>query len=318
MLGKGGMGTFDQSAPLMVLVIKLSSFGWCVYDGHRKVGGNTEASKSTGDLSPLQQRLAISPSSFPSLVEYMGYVFFFGGFLVGPAFEFSDYIRFINGEAPFEVEKMPSRVLPTLKCIVWALLCMGIFAMFSKRYNLALLVGGGGEDEGLVFSNSISRFAFIIVASAVARAKFYGAWKMSEGACVLAGVGYAGEGKWNRVENIRILDFELPENPKALSDSWNINTSLWLRNYVYVRVTGILGNGWGKPRSDRGGPRVREKDVTPHPHPLPLFFSSSICYKHDIGVLARLSSGLLHVFWFGFLFHHGGKIGKEAYPAAFP
>ena len=34
----------------------------------------------------------------PSILEYLGYIFFFAGFLVGPAFEFMDYRQFTNME----------------------------------------------------------------------------------------------------------------------------------------------------------------------------------------------------------------------------
>jgi len=34
----------------------------------------------------------------PSMLEYLGYIFFFAGFMVGPAFEFMDYRRFTNME----------------------------------------------------------------------------------------------------------------------------------------------------------------------------------------------------------------------------
>jgi lysophospholipid acyltransferase len=34
----------------------------------------------------------------PSMLEYLGYIFFFGAFMVGPAFEFMDYRRFTNME----------------------------------------------------------------------------------------------------------------------------------------------------------------------------------------------------------------------------
>jgi lysophospholipid acyltransferase len=34
----------------------------------------------------------------PTLLEYLGYVYFFGGVLVGPAFEFADYHDFITLE----------------------------------------------------------------------------------------------------------------------------------------------------------------------------------------------------------------------------
>src|SRR6266542_23832 len=34
----------------------------------------------------------------PSILEYFGYLFFFSGFMVGPAFEFMDYRQFTNME----------------------------------------------------------------------------------------------------------------------------------------------------------------------------------------------------------------------------
>ena len=82
---------------------------------------------------------------------------------------------------------------------------------------------------------------FIHISSTVARMKFYVAWKLSEGACNLCGVGYSGiengQQVWNRGQNINILGMELPENPKAITEAWNINTSRWLRNYVYFRIS---------------------------------------------------------------------------------
>jgi lysophospholipid acyltransferase len=71
--------------------------------------------------------------------------------------------------------------------------------------------------------------------------KYYFVWKISEGTCVLSGLafnGYAAHGqtRWDRVINIRIMDYELAESPRAALDSWNIGTSRWLRNYVYLRL----------------------------------------------------------------------------------
>ena len=111
----------------MVLVIKLTSFGWCLFDGTRP---DTELSESQ-----KQKKIV----DHPSLIEFAGYVFYFGGFLVGPAFEFSDYISFINGAPPFD--KLPeNRLSPTLKCVSSALICMAIYAGLSPVCNLNVYI----------------------------------------------------------------------------------------------------------------------------------------------------------------------------------
>ena len=74
--------TFDGTAPLMIMVIKVTSFFWCLSDGTRP----------DSELSESQKALAVK--KLPSLLEYFGYMFFFGGFLVGPALEFNDYMNF--------------------------------------------------------------------------------------------------------------------------------------------------------------------------------------------------------------------------------
>jgi len=48
----------------------------------------------------------------PSLIEYFSYVYFVGGCICGPWFEFSDYIRFV--EKKDEYEKIPSTIIPSL------------------------------------------------------------------------------------------------------------------------------------------------------------------------------------------------------------
>ncbi|CAG8788105.1 20103_t:CDS:2, partial [Racocetra persica] len=54
------------------------------------------------ELSPYQKSKSIP--SLPPVLEFLGYVFFFGGFLVGPSFDFMDYRRFVNMEM-YRVDK---------------------------------------------------------------------------------------------------------------------------------------------------------------------------------------------------------------------
>ena len=70
---------------------------------------------------------------FPSLIEFYGYVFFFASFLVGPAFDFRDYQKYISREAPFD--NIPSPVVPTLKCLLYGFVSMFIMAALSKPFG---------------------------------------------------------------------------------------------------------------------------------------------------------------------------------------
>jgi lysophospholipid acyltransferase len=77
----------------------------------------------------------------------------------------------------------------------------------------------------------------------VARFKYYAVWSLTEGACILTGLGYRGvdpvTGKvmWDRLKNIDPWAVETAQNPRGYLAGWNMNTNNWLRNYVYLRVT---------------------------------------------------------------------------------
>jgi lysophospholipid acyltransferase len=77
-------GSSDHSAMMMVLLIKMSSFGYCAYDG----------TKPDKELDHYQQEHCIR--EIPSLIEYLGYCLFFNGVWAGPAFEFRQYRNFIE------------------------------------------------------------------------------------------------------------------------------------------------------------------------------------------------------------------------------
>jgi hypothetical protein len=78
------------------------------------------------------------------------------------------------------------------------------------------------------------------------RLKFYFAWKVAEGACVLGGFGFEGYDSagnvkgWKGVENIDILGFELATNLQSISRNWNKGTQGWLERYTYNRTNRSL------------------------------------------------------------------------------
>ena len=82
----------------MVLVVKLSSFAFAVYDGARFAHKNKDAAAPWKPFAPSQARLAVGRGDGatppPGALAFLGYAFFFGSVMAGPAFDYAAYARF--------------------------------------------------------------------------------------------------------------------------------------------------------------------------------------------------------------------------------
>lgn len=81
MKGTEGDTELDYSGALMIITIKLSSYGFNVLDGR----------VTEKKLTPHTEQMKIV--QYPTLLQYFGWVFYFAGFLAGPSCEYMDYIR---------------------------------------------------------------------------------------------------------------------------------------------------------------------------------------------------------------------------------
>jgi lysophospholipid acyltransferase len=230
----------DITGAQMVNLMKLHAFCWNVYDGQFK----------DEDLLDFQRERAIR--ELPNLLDYSAYVFFFPSLMAGPAFDFSDYKRWINvsmfelppGTDPSKApptrkkRKIPRSGTPATIKAVYGLFWIFLYLQFSGLYYPEYFLGPEYMKYGFV-----RRVFQLYLLGVTARMKYYGVWSLSEGACIMAGIGYKGldpkTGKpdWSRLSNINPLGVELAQNARAYLGNWNINTNHWLRNYVYLRVT---------------------------------------------------------------------------------
>eukprot|EP01136_Pigoraptor_vietnamica_P045951 Opistho-1_new@24573 len=209
----------DVTGPLMILCVKLSSLAYNLEDGRRPEKCSEE-----------QKRYALT--ELPSLLEYFGFAFFFSGFLAGPSFEIRDYIEFSNTPS----ELLPrDTATPAARKFVAAVLCMGVF-MLSEQNPIEYM----RTDEFLYERPLYYRLLYILIAADLKRYQYYFAWTLADGACNAAGLGYspdkAGQPQWNGVSNVDIIKLETAQSFKEVTDNWNINTSRWLRRYVYLRL----------------------------------------------------------------------------------
>lgn len=134
--------------------------------------------------------------------------------------------------------KIPQSSGPaTIKAIiggVWIFL----FLKLSSWYNPDRVLGDEYKQHGL-----IRRIFILHMLGFTSRLKYYGVWYLTEGACILSGMGYKGVNpntgrvQWDRLQNVNPWGMETAQNTRTYLGNWNINTNNWLRNYMYLRVT---------------------------------------------------------------------------------
>lgn len=226
----------DITGAQMVLVMKLSAFGWNVYDGKHRL-----------DLSEYTKSRAIK--KHPNILPFLGYVFFYPSLLTGPAFDFIDYDKFIHSTLFDDVpeDKRPGkrkRRIPrsgkqALSKVLQGFFWASLYLQAPKYVSLDYVLDG----KFMVEHGFVYRIFYLWVLGLSHRLKYYTIWLIAEGACILCGIGYNGYDaatdtfKWDRVENIAPWDFETSQNVFTSLDAWNKNTNKWLKHYVYLRVT---------------------------------------------------------------------------------
>jgi lysophospholipid acyltransferase len=234
------IGVIDITGAQMVLVMKLTAFCWNVHDGRMK----------DEDLTDFQRERAIR--QLPGLLDYAGFVLFFPSLMAGPAFDYVDYAKYITtsmfdlppGTDPAKApptrkkRRIPRSGTPAMLKMATGLIWVLAFLLLAGKINNDFML----SDEFLSYG-IFTRIFWLYLFGFTTRTKYYGVWNLTEGSCILAGIGYAGidpqtgRANWDRLVNIKPFGVEFAQNTRAYLGSWNINTNNWLRNYIYLRVT---------------------------------------------------------------------------------
>ncbi|KAG6328886.1 hypothetical protein ID866_10203 [Astraeus odoratus] len=227
--------TFEITGPQMVLTMKLTTFAWNVWDGRRPV--------EDLDKWQLQKRI----TKYPTLLEFLGFSFYFPGILVGPYIDYVSYTSLVDESlfkiAPGEIKKPSKRAIPdgrkrvAYRKMLVGLIFLGLFVVLSPTYHYGVAVTPWFLTLGLFKRILVFQFCGF-----VERCKYYAVWTLTEGASILTGFGFtgysqSGQSLWEGAANVNVRNIEFPPNFKILLDSWNINTNVWLRECIYKRVT---------------------------------------------------------------------------------
>eukprot|EP01123_Difflugia_compressa_P008162 TRINITY_DN2367_c0_g1_i1.p1 TRINITY_DN2367_c0_g1~~TRINITY_DN2367_c0_g1_i1.p1 ORF type:complete len:492 (+),score=43.44 TRINITY_DN2367_c0_g1_i1:91-1476(+) len=210
--------TFDVTMQMMIVIQKLTIIGFNYYDG-------------TDNKKPTEDQKQHALKQLPGVIEFLGWIYMPTNFAMGPMFEFVEYLKVARGEVP------KSNILQALKVLLVSLICLGINQVGSLYYPVDLM----RQDEFLN-QNPITIYFSCLLIAFVARFKYYFGFKVAEGAALMGGLGYTGKDettkqeKWDGMNNMDILAFEMSQSFRDSSLAWNKKTSLWLRRLVYDRL----------------------------------------------------------------------------------
>ncbi|CAN6627153.1 lysophospholipid acyltransferase [Trichomonascus vanleenenianus] len=235
--GKYDVNEIDISGAQMVLCMKLTAFAWNVYDGLA----------SDSALTDFQRSHAIK--QHPPLLDFLAYALFFPSLFTGPSCDYADFARWVD-LSMFDVTKNdPKRGRAVNRRIprsgrVAALKAAEGVAWIALWIKLSDYISTDEieSDTFLEKSSFLTKVLYMYAVGFLFRLKYYGAWSISEGACILSGLGFNGKTKtgkyrWDGLKNINPIGFEKGQNTYSCLESWNMNTNKWLKNYIYLRVT---------------------------------------------------------------------------------
>jgi lysophospholipid acyltransferase 1/2 len=180
-----GNYTLDISGPLMINTQKLTAFAFAFYDGYRSTQRDKRRKSNEDDeksaLSDDQEKQKIV--NIPSPIEYLSYIFYFHGIIVGPLCFYKDYCDFVEGknlliiptsktttessseQCPKQIEQ-PSTFWPVFtklgQCAIWGYLLIVYTPYYPVESNLS---------QEMVNSPLFKRISYLLFSTFCARVK---------------------------------------------------------------------------------------------------------------------------------------------------
>ncbi|CAG8607359.1 5216_t:CDS:2 [Paraglomus occultum] len=238
-----------------VLCLRMIGFAMDYMDGAKLINkkASTETAqreKTTPNDQPVSTtRLAKQPKlpisfqknialpTLPSYISTIAYAHFFTAFLTGPQFSYHLYQTFINMRSYPDPSRIPrGSYKHAFQCIAGGaiyLLVSQIGQMFFPQYVLV--------SEEFAKWDTLHRFVYFWMVGKFAFSKYLGVWKLVEGSCALLGISFNGfddngQPEWNGLANVESLRFEFATSLNDIISSFNINTNLWAKIYVFKRL----------------------------------------------------------------------------------
>ncbi|KJE94333.1 lysophosphatidylcholine acyltransferase 3 [Capsaspora owczarzaki ATCC 30864] len=167
----------------------------------------------------------------PSILEVLGYAYFWGGVFVGPQFPIRRYQAFVSGTL-FKPEQLRESLVPALSRAALGLVYIGVTPVLNGYFPQSYLFTDAFKALPLLY-----RLAYLWGLCKAAFLSYVGVWLIAEASCMLSGLSYnVATKKWDGLANIRVWKFETATSLKACIESFNVNTNDWVARYIFKRL----------------------------------------------------------------------------------
>jgi len=210
----------------MMLTIRLTQIAFNYRDG------NVDKSNKRDIFIPYEIK------KLPSPLEFFAYVYYYGGIIMGPCYEFTDFTKF-NNLTLFEScpnNKMPSPYFAAFTRFLAAILLLIFHFLYKAYFPTDYLF-----DPMFGKRNIFYKLFYSICCLQGVRFGYHFSFCLSEGANMLNGFGFNGIDengniKWDRLASANVTGVEFAQSPFEVSLNWNVTAGHWLKNYVYLRL----------------------------------------------------------------------------------
>jgi len=217
------------TTPFCIMTLRFIGLVMDVYDGQQ----------ARDKLKPDQLKTAVLEP--PGLLEIAAYGYFYTGTFVGPQFSLNRFRAFVNGEYLENGQVRQSSLMVSIRRF-----CAGVTYITLNQWCVVWI-----PDK---FFNSAEFFNLpfywkVIWNTLWFRGTMYrycSAWCITEGAAILAGLGYngkndKGEDQWDGVRDLHIFKWELGSDYQSVIESFNCGTNTFAKNHIFKRLR-WLGN----------------------------------------------------------------------------
>lgn len=175
----------------------------------------------------------------PSLLEYLGYIYFYPSAIIGPAFDYESYHQFIHKKEQYA--NLPSTLMASLKQALIAAIYLFILIKLTPLINTNFF-----KQEWYLNMNIIGKIVVAHIVGMVIRCKYFAGWKFAQAGINSTGISYNGldektkEAKFDRILTMQ-NSYEIEPNPKLKTEMWNTSVQVWLRRCFFERIAKIKG-----------------------------------------------------------------------------
>lgn len=221
----------DVTTYTMILVCKLWMLSFSYKDGgedHKNL---------------LPREIEHKVDTLPNFFEYMSYVCYASGAVVGPVFEYKDFKNFI--ELSGQYQDMPRGLnsyvafVPAMKKFIGSLLCLAVHVGIAiSGYSVYFC----GSKEFITHGNFFTRVVYYFIAMSSQRLMYYSPWLLNDSGSIASGLGYTKtikdkdgkvlEYEYDRVISVYMINLETSVTCVKMMSYWNHTVHLWLNHYV--------------------------------------------------------------------------------------